>query len=78
MKRYIFNSEFLKALRVNRSLKQSDMVHYVGISQTNYSRLESGGSCSPSCQNLFRLCDFFEVEPRDFFISVPAERFPLG
>ena len=56
----------LKALRKNKGLSQEAVAEYLNISQSAYSRIETGDSNSWSI-HLERLCNFYKVEPATIF-----------
>lgn len=53
-------SEFLFSLRRNKTLKQSQVADFVGVSRTTYSDWERGKT-EPSLTHLVRLSEFFKI-----------------
>jgi transcriptional regulator with XRE-family HTH domain len=59
----------LKALRKNKGLSQEVVAEYLNISQSAYSRIETGESNSWSIQ-LEKLCDFYKITPSKLFDKI--------
>lgn len=57
--------DWLKQIRLDKKLKQSDVYEAVGISSALYSRIESGAK-GPSMETAARLSDFMDF-PMDLW-----------
>lgn len=54
----------LKQFRSNKKLRQLDVANYLGVTQTQYHRLESGKSLLNSNQ-IMELCKLYGCTPND-------------
>ena len=68
----------LKLLRQQKNLTQSDVANQIGITQTTYSRYESGAR-QPDIETLTRLANFYDVSVDQILgRSDPNEGHPLS
>lgn len=64
----VYNScilENLRNLRKKHSLNQEQMGEIIGLSQSQYSKVERGVSPLTACQMLY-FCDWFKISPVTF------------
>jgi len=59
--------ERLRELRVEHGKDQREIAERLGISQPQYSKMESGIH-DLSINRLLLLCDFYEISPNDFLV----------
>jgi transcriptional regulator with XRE-family HTH domain len=59
----------LKALRKNNGLSQETVANYLNISQSAYSRIETGESNSWTF-HFKKLCNFYKIKPAKIFKSI--------
>lgn len=55
-------------LRIKKGISAKRMSHFLGRNDTYINNIESGKSL-PSLNNLFKICDFLNVTPLQFFDS---------
>ena len=68
-------SDRLRILRQERSLKQSDIAKYLGVSAQSYSSYENGRE--PNYEMLKKLCSFFNVSS-DWLLGLSEYRQPFN
>ncbi|MBR1908871.1 helix-turn-helix transcriptional regulator [bacterium] len=56
----------LKEIRKRRNISQEELAELIGMEPNNISKLESGGHL-PKKENLEKLCDVLEIEPKELF-----------
>lgn len=64
----------LKDLRKNNGLSQESIAEYLNISQSAYSRIETGESNSWTF-HFDKLCNFYEIKPATMFKRI-TKKFP--
>lgn len=64
----------IKYLRMKNGISQTQMVEYIGLSQTNLSNMESG-RVAITTQNLFKMRNILGCKMRDFFVDFDNEPF---
>lgn len=60
----------IKLLRETKGEKQETLARALGISQSAYSRIESGES-DISLKHILKLCEFYSMEPENFLTWQP-------
>jgi transcriptional regulator with XRE-family HTH domain len=66
-KRIEYISTFLKELRINSGLTQTDVAFETGLSRNFISKLERGGVGTVMIKHLFLLIDFYEIKLSELF-----------
>jgi len=69
-KRIEYISTFLRELRINSGLSQTDVAIETGLSRNFISKLERGGVGTIRIQHLFLLVDFYEIKLSELFQDV--------
>jgi len=56
----------LKEIRKRKNISQEELAELIGMEPNNISKLESGEHL-PKKENLEKLCDVLEIEPKELF-----------
>lgn len=67
-RKMIFNSEALKAIRMERKMTQRELADAIGASVRTYQKWENGET-KPDCQNLLRIMNWLEIDNVQYLIS---------
>ncbi|MCR5294694.1 MAG: helix-turn-helix domain-containing protein [Lachnospiraceae bacterium] len=65
------NKEFaerISQLRIEKGVSARDMSLTLGLSETYINRIENG-KMMPSMPVFFEICDYFAIEPNEFFLT---------
>lgn len=69
-KRIEYISTFLRELRINSGLTQTDVAVEIGLSRNFISKLERGGVGTIRIKHLFLLIDFYQIKLKELFQDV--------
>lgn len=67
-RKMVFNSEALKAIRMERKMTQKELADAIGASVRTYQKWENGDT-KPDCQNLLRIMNWLEIDNVQYLIS---------
>lgn len=59
----------INQIRCEKKISQTDLAYFLGVSQKDVSRWETG-EVSPSVENIKKLCSFFNISS-DYFLELP-------